>query len=152
MNILVTGGAGYIGSIIVEQLIEKGEEVIVLDSLIKGHREAVADGATFIKGDIKDEKLLKEIFERHKVDAVIHMAAKTVIEDSVTDPKSFFQENVIKGIVLLDAMLQCKVDKIIFSSTAAVYGQPKEVPITEVHPEKPINAYGESKLIFGFGR
>lgn len=148
MSILVTGGAGYIGSIIVEQLVGKKEEVVVLDNLVQGHREAVSGGALFVKGDVGNESLLKEIMEGHQIKAVIHMAAETVVERSMTDPKVFFHENVIKGIVLLDAILEHSVDKVIFSSSAALYGKPEEVPITEEHPKDPINAYGESKRMF----
>lgn len=148
MKILVTGGAGYIGSILVEQLLNENEGIVVLDNLVQGHREAVSGGAVFIQGDIKDNNLLKEIIDRHNIKAVIHMAAETVIARSMTDPKAFFHENVIKGIALLDTMLDCNVNKIIFSSSAAVYGEPRETPITEGHPEEPINSYGESKLIF----
>lgn len=145
--ILVTGGAGYIGSIIVEQLIRRGEGVVVLDNLTQGHRTAVSDEAIFIKGDIRDKKLLGEMIKKNNITAVVHMAAETVIARSMTEPKSCFHENVVKSLVLLDTMLECDVDKIVFSSSAAVYGEPQEALISEDHPKSPINAYGESKLI-----
>jgi len=148
MKILVTGGAGYIGSNIAAQLLKKDNVVFVLDNLIQGHREAVPDEAVFIEGDIQDYNLLKKILIDHKIDAVMHMAGETLVEKSMTDPRGYFHENVINGLTLLDAMLDCDVDKIIFSSTAAVFGEPLETVITEDHPEKPINAYGESKLMF----
>ena len=148
MSILVTGGAGYIGSVIVEQLLKQNEEVVVLDNLTQGHRRAISDEALFIEGDIGDRELVEDVLDKHEVEAVIHMAAETVVERSMTDPKGFFRENVVKGISLLDAMLEHNVGKLIFSSSAAVYGEPQEGLITEDHRKEPLNAYGESKYMF----
>jgi UDP-glucose 4-epimerase len=148
MAIMVTGGAGYIGSIIVEKLLQNEEKVVVIDNLSQGHRNAVSSETVFIEGDIKNSDLVKETIKNYEVDAVIHMAAETVIERSMAHPQIFFQENVINSIALLDSMLECSIEKIVFSSTAAVYGEPQEIPITEDHPTDPINSYGESKLMF----
>jgi len=148
MAILVTGGAGYIGSIIVEELIKEGEKVIVVDNLKEGHRKAVSPEASFIEGDLAEKQFLRQIFEKNQIDSVIHMAAEALVEQSMIDPKRFFRNNVINGINLLEAMLEFSVKKLIFSSTAAVYGNPQEIPIDENHPQNPINPYGESKFMF----
>lgn len=147
MNILVTGGAGYLGSIVTEKLREQSYEVVVLDNLQQGHIEAVPEGTSFFLGDICDAETLDGLFRRFKIDAVMHMAAETVVEYSVTNPKRHFETNVVGGISLLDAMLKHDVRKLVFSSSAAVYGEPRSIPIEENHPKEPINAYGESKLI-----
>ena len=148
MNIVVTGGAGYVGSIITESLVEKGHTVIVLDNLQQGHREAVLPEADFYLTDICDAQAVQDVFRRAKIDAVMHMAAETVVEYSITDPKRYFQNNVIGGINLLEAMLKHNVSKLIFSSSAAVYGEPETTPISEHHAKAPVNSYGESKLMF----
>jgi UDP-glucose 4-epimerase len=148
MSVLVTGGAGYIGSIIVEQLVARGERVIVVDDLSKGHREAVAPGALLIKGDIADRALMTRIFREHGTRAVLHMAGRILVGESMTDPSGYFRSNFVNGLALLDAMREAGVGNIIFSSTAAVYGEPREVPISESHPTSPINPYGEAKLMF----
>jgi UDP-glucose 4-epimerase len=148
MAILLTGGAGYIGSIIGERLSDLTRDVVVLDNLAQGHRDAICEGVTFVDGDIGDSATVEEIFRRYRVTAVIHMAAETVIARSMTDPGRFFRENVWKGTSLLDSMLRCGVDRIVFSSSAAVYGEPHEVPIAEGHSQNPINPYGESKRAF----
>lgn len=148
MNILITGGAGYVGSIVGEELLRGGYAVIALDNLQQGHKEAVPPGAEFVLADICDPKVLEEVFRRFKIDAVMHMAAETVVEYSLTDPRRYFQSNIIGGIKLLDSMLKYNVSKLIFSSSAAIYGEPQSVPIAEDHPQIPLNAYGESKLIF----
>lgn len=148
MSILVTGGAGYVGSAVVEGLQQQGYKTVILDNLQQGYENAVPPGAKFIHGDIRDREALSELFTRFDIDAVMHMAAETVIEFSMTDPKRHFENNVANGIALLDAMLKNRIDKLIFSSTAAVYGEPETIPIEEDHPKKPINAYGESKLMF----
>jgi UDP-glucose 4-epimerase len=145
---MVTGGAGYIGSVIVEKLLQEDEKVVVIDNLSQGHRNAVSSETVFIEGSIQDSDLVRETIKNYEVDALIHMAAETVIERSMSHPQIFFQENVINSSSLLDSMLECGVEKIVFSSTAAVYGEPQEIPITEDHPTNPINSYGESKLMF----
>jgi len=148
MNILVTGGAGYIGSVVTERLLKQGHNVIVLDNLQQGHKEAVLSPAEFILGDICDGKKLEWIFGRSRIDAVVHMAADTLVGHSMTDPKRYFHNNLVGGIGLLNAMLEHGVNRIIFSSTAAVYGEPRSIPIEEDHPKDPINSYGQSKLMF----
>lgn len=148
MNILVTGGAGYVGSIVAEELVKQGYSVVALDNLQQGHKEAVPSGAEFILADVCDAQAVGDVVRRFKIDAVMHMAAETVIEYSITDPKRYFQSNIIGGINLLDTMLKHDVSKFIFSSTAAVYGEPEIIPVEEDQPKVPVNSYGESKLMF----
>ena len=146
-KVLITGGAGYIGSHVVKRLLERGIETIVLDNLQTGHREAVV-GGTYIQGDMGDERMLKEIFSGHEIDSVIHMAADCLVGDSTKDPLKYFNNNVNKGLKLLGEMVERRVNKMVFSSSAAVYGNPSRVPIEEDSPTLPINPYGETKLIF----
>jgi len=148
MNILVTGGAGYVGSVCTEELLREGHTVVVLDNLATGHREAVPAGASFIIGDFGDTRLVGGLVRDHRVGAVMHFAGETLVGKSMTDPQSYFQTNIRKGIDFLEVLLQEGVRKLIFSSTAAVYGEPISSPISEEHPTRPINAYGESKLMF----
>lgn len=148
MNILVTGAAGYIGSVVTEELIREGNLVIALDNLKQGHREAVATEAVFIQGDLDSWQELEGVFRYHQIDAVMHLAAESLVEHSMTDPRRYFQSNVIYGMNLLSAMLKYDVYKLIFSSTAAIYGEPKKIPIEENAPTMPMNPYGESKLMF----
>lgn len=148
MNVLVTGGAGYVGSIVSEELLKEDYTVIVLDNLKQGHKKAVLPKAKFVLADILDAQALEDVFRRFKVDAVMHMAAETVIEYSMTDPKRYFQNNVVGGINLLNTMLKHDVLKFVFSSSAAVYGEPQSIPIDEDHLKVPMNSYGESKLMF----
>ena len=148
MKVLVTGGAGYVGSVVVDELLTTGHQVIVLDNLQQGHRAAASPAAEFIPADICDPDALSNLFRQSGIDAVMHMAAETVIEFSITDPKRYFVTNVVGGINLLNVMLKHSVHRLIFSSTAAVYGEPHTVPIEEDHPMSPINAYGASKLMF----
>lgn len=148
MTILVTGGAGYIGSICVEELLRQGHEVIVIDNLQEGHREAVCPQATLYEGDIGDRFLLNNLFHDFHIETVMHFAAEATVEFSMKDPQLFFKTNVAKGLVLLDVMKENGCNKMIFSSTAALFGNPEYVPIDEKHPEQPINAYGESKLMY----
>jgi UDP-glucose 4-epimerase len=147
-TILVTGGAGYVGSIVVEELLKQGYQVIVLDNLQQGHRDAVSREAELLIGDILDPRCLEGVFQRGTVDAVMHMAAETIVEFSMTDPKRYFRNIVVGGMKLLEAMLRHDVHGLIFSSSAAVYGEPQTTPIEEEHPRAPVNAYGESKLMF----
>ena len=148
MNILVTGGAGYVGSVVVEELLKQGYEVIVLDNLQQGHQGAILPAAKLASVDICDARALDQVFRGYQIDAVMHMAAETVVEYSMTDPKKYFHNNIVGGINLLDTMLKYQVDKFIFSSSAAIYGEPQSTPIEEDHPKLPVNSYGESKLMF----
>ena len=148
MNILVTGGAGYVGSAVTDVLVKRGERVVVFDNLQQGHEEAVIPEAEFGIGDICNDVTLERIFKRFQIDAVMHMAAETVVEHSMTDPGRFMQNNVVGGLNLLATMMKYGVKKIIFSSSAAVYGEPQEIPIEEGHSKVPVNSYGESKLMF----
>jgi len=148
MAILVTGGAGYIGSICVEELLKQDFEVIVIDNLQEGHREAVSPEATLFVGDIGDRFFLSRLFHDFHIETVMHFAAEATVEFSMKHPQIFFETNVVKGLVLLDVMKENGCNRMIFSSTAALFGNPEYTPIDETHPEKPINAYGESKLMY----
>ena len=148
MRVLVTGGAGYIGSVVTEQLIGDGHEVVVYDNLSKGHRDAVVAGAELVEGDLGDTEKLKQTLAGQRIEAVIHMAASSLVGESVERPNKYYQNNVINGLVLLDAMLACDVKRLVFSSTAAVYGEPEAQPIEESAPSNPTNPYGETKLAF----
>lgn len=145
MAILVTGGAGYIGSHTVLFLLEQGEQVIVLDNLQKGHAGALSD-VTFYHGDIRDDQLLDTIFTTHSIDTVIHFAANSLVGESVKRPIEYYENNVIGTHTLLKKMLEHDVKKIVFSSTAATYGEPVQIPIQESDPTIPTNPYGETKL------
>ena len=145
MAILVCGGAGYIGSHAVHQLIEKGEEVVIIDNLQTGHRAAVNPKAKFYEGDIRDPKTLDKVFTENAIEAVIHFAANSLVGESVEKPLLYFNNNVYGMQVLLEAMVRHHVDKIVFSSTAAVYGEPKRIPIMEDDETNPTNPYGETK-------
>jgi len=146
MRVLVTGGAGYIGSVVSEQLVSDGHEVVVYDNLSKGHRDAVVAGARFVEGDLHEAEKLRETL--NGIDAVIHMAAYSLVGESVEAPSKYYHNNVVAGLVLLDAMRDCGVKRIVFSSTAATYGEPEAQPIFESAPTNPTNPYGESKLAF----
>ena len=148
MNVLVTGAAGYVGSVCAEVLIAQGHRVIVVDNLGEGHRAAVPPGCEFHKCDLFDTEQLNKIFSTSEVHAVMHFAAEALVEKSMREPSTFYRVNVAGGINLLDAMMRHGVKKIVFSSTAAVYGEPKQVPIPEDHPKAPINPYGQTKWIF----
>lgn len=148
MRVLVTGGAGYVGSAVSSELLRAGHEVTVLDNLQQGHEQAVPREAQFVLGDICRPAALGRLFRQLRIDAVMHMAAETVVEYSTTDPKRYFQTNVTGGANLLNIMLKHDIHRLVFSSTAAVYGEPQTVPIPEDHPKSPINAYGLSKLMF----
>ena len=146
MRVLVTGGAGYIGSVVSEQLVSDGHEVVVYDNLSKGHRDAVVSHARFVEGDLHEAEKLRETL--NGIDAVIHMAAYSLVGESVEAPSKYYHNNVVAGLVLLDAMRDCGVKRIVFSSTAATYGEPEAQPIFESAPTNPSNPYGESKLTF----
>lgn len=148
MRVLVTGGAGYIGSFMVKRLLEEGMEITVIDSLERGNKELVDSRAEFIKGDLLDSKFLESVFNSHQFDTVMHFAAYIAVEESMQNPGIYFQNNVFTTIKLLDAMRQSQNSKyFIFSSTGTVYGTPKAVPIPETHPTNPENPYAESKLM-----
>lgn len=148
MRILVTGAAGYIGSVCTETLLERGHSVIALDDLSEGHREAVDSRAVFCRVDLHDLDSLDKVFQQHKIDAVMHFAARCLVEESVREPAKYYRANVSAGINLLESMLRHGVKKLIFSSTAATYGEPEKTPIPEDHPTNPVNPYGASKLLF----
>ncbi|MCL4415419.1 MAG: UDP-glucose 4-epimerase GalE [Actinobacteria bacterium] len=148
MTVLVTGGCGYIGSVCVQRLLEKKYQVVVIDNLNTGHKKAINPKIPFYKGSLLNKRLLNKIFSENKIDVVIHFAAITTIEQSATNPSVYFNTNVAGGISLLNAMMKFGCNKIIFSSTAAVFGNPLSIPINENHPTNPINSYGSSKLMF----
>lgn len=146
MSILVCGGAGYVGSITVKSLIKKGYDVIVLDNLSTGHREAVTSGAILEVADVRDEKALERIFMRHDIDCVMHFCAETLIAESLEKPLEYFNNNVVGTLTLLQAMVDNDIGQFIYSSTAATYGEPVATPITEKTPTRPTSAYGEACL------
>lgn len=148
MNILVTGGAGYIGSVVVEECLRGGHQTVVYDNLVKGHRESVAPEAVFVEGDLRDGELLQATFRENEIEAVIHMAAHSLVGESVGNPAKYYENNVVAGLSLLDAMTAAEVKKLVFSSTAAVYGEPEKQPIEERDRLAPTNPYGETKLAF----
>ena len=147
MSVLVTGGAGYIGSHMVLELLDAGERVVVLDNLSTGFRWAVSPQATLIEGDFGDAALVGELLARFEVDAIIHFAAKIVVPESVADPLGYYENNTARARTLLAQAVAAGVPHFIFSSTAAVYGEPRESPVTEDTPKDPINPYGRSKLM-----
>ncbi|MDD5018327.1 MAG: UDP-glucose 4-epimerase GalE [Eubacteriales bacterium] len=146
MKVLVTGGAGYIGSHAVRQLVRSGHEPVVFDNLLKGHRQAVG-GAAFFEGDLLDKACLKSFFKTYTVEAVIHFAACSLVGESMQKPDLYYENNVVGSLNLFKAAMDAGVDKFIFSSTAAVYGEPDTVPITEGCEKVPLNVYGKTKLV-----
>ena len=148
MRVLVTGGAGYIGSVVSEQLVNDGHEVVIYDNLSKGHHGAVVEGARFVQGELLEADQLRQTLNDNRIDAVIHMAASSLVGESVQEPSKYYHNNVVAGLVLLDAMRECGITRIVFSSTAATYGEPEEQPIRETTPTNPTNTYGETKLAF----
>jgi len=148
MRILVTGAAGFIGSIVTEQLVDLGHQVIALDNLKNGHRAAVHPGAQFVQGDLLDREWLMDFMTKTPTDAVVHLAAEALIDVSMRDPGLFYRVNFVGGLNLLDAMVQAGIKRMVFSSTAATYGEPDQIPILETSRQKPVNPYGESKLAF----
>ena len=148
MKLLVTGAAGYIGSVVSELALAAGHEVVAIDDLRAGNRLAVPPAAPFVQGSMGDPAALAQAFAHGPIDAVLHLAAEAAIEASVTDPAVYFKANLVDSLVLLDAMRANGVSRLVFSSTAATYGEPKgPEPMDETHPQRPINAYGESKLM-----
>jgi len=148
MNVLVTGAAGYVGSVCAEVLLARGHKVVALDNLAEGHRRAVPQQALFWKCDLADRNRLDRAFRSHPIDAVMHFAGESRVEKSVQEPSTFYYANIACGVNLLDAMVRHSVKRFIFSSTAAVYGEPEIVPIPEEHPASPVNPYGRTKLLF----
>lgn len=146
MRLLVLGGAGYIGSHTALELIKKGHEVIVVDNLVTGYEKAVPDKAVFYQGDIRNLEFLDNLFKKEKIDAVIHFAAYSLVGESVTNPLKYYDNNLYGTKVLLEAMIKNNVNKIVFSSTAATYGEPENIPILESDRTCPTNPYGETKL------
>jgi UDP-glucose 4-epimerase len=146
MNILVVGGAGYIGSHAVRVLMDAGHRVTVFDNLSRGHREAVPSGL-LVEGELTDTGFVQEVLERYEIEAVMHFAAFALVNESVNDPSLYYQNNVIAALSLLEAMRLAGVKKFVFSSTTATYGEPETVPICETTPQKPINPYGFTKLV-----
>ena len=147
MAILVTGGAGYIGSATVKDLRSKGETVVVLDNLIYGHRRAIDSSVVFYQGEIGDERLIQKILDEHQIEACMHFSAFTFVGESVENPQIYFQNNVAQTLNLLEVLVKNNVKKFVFSSTAAVFGEPQKVPIDENHSQNPTNPYGWSKLM-----
>jgi UDP-glucose 4-epimerase len=147
LTILVTGGAGYIGSHVVKELLRQGHQPIVYDNLQTGHRKAVKE-ALFIEGDLADQERLRNTFRSYPIDAIMHFAADCLVGESVKDPVKYFNNNVKNGLQLLEITEEYNINKVVFSSSAAVYGEPEKVPIPEEHSCVPTNPYGETKLIF----
>jgi UDP-glucose 4-epimerase len=146
MRVLVTGGAGYIGSVITDQLISDGHAVVVYDNLSKGHAYAVSTDATFVEADLLAEDTLQRTLVQYRIDAVIHMAASSLVGESMTDPGRYYINNVVASTQLLNALVRTNIQMLVFSSTAAVYGEPERQPIAESDPTAPSNTYGETKL------
>ncbi|HEY7785503.1 MAG TPA: UDP-glucose 4-epimerase GalE [Pyrinomonadaceae bacterium] len=148
MRVLVTGGAGYIGSVVVEELLKDGHKVVVYDNLVKGHRSMVPAETEFIEGDLLQTENLRDVLTQHQIEAVIHMAADSLVGESVEIPAKYYRNNVIGSLSLLDAMRAAEAKRLVFSSTAAVYGEPAKQPIEETDPTGPTNPYGQTKLTF----
>src|SRR6266571_8877670 len=148
MKILVVGGAGYIGSVCAELLLDEGHQVAIFDNLSEGHRGAVDPRATFIHSDLQDRQSIEAALLKQRPEAVMHFAASALVGESMRDPSKYFRNNVCNGLNLLDAMVAAGVERIVFSSTCAIFGPPDRVPIDETAPARPINPYGESKLAF----
>lgn len=146
MSVLVTGGAGYIGSHTVYKLIEEGRDVVIIDNLETGHMEAINPKAKFYKGDIRDKEFLNKVFSSENIEAVIHFAANSLVGESMKNPLKYYDNNVYGTKVLLESMLNNGINKIVFSSTAATYGEPEKLPIEETDKTEPSNTYGETKL------
>jgi UDP-glucose 4-epimerase len=147
MAVLVTGGAGYIGSVAVEKLLAKGEEVVVVDNLTRGHRGAIQVGSVFYEADVGNSELVKEILKTHEIESCLHFAAYAYVGESVAEPELYYRNNVVQSIQLFDALIEYGARNLIFSSTCATYGEPIQLPIDESHPQNPVNPYGMTKLV-----
>src|SRR5215475_13167453 len=148
MRILVVGGAGYIGSVCAELLLDEGHEVVIFDDLTEGHRRAIDSRAIFFKGELADRARIQAALSDARPDAVMHFAANALVGESMRDPSKYFRNNICSGLNLLDGMIATRVPRIVFSSTCAIFGLPEQLPIEESTPPLPINPYGESKLAF----
>jgi len=148
MKILVVGGAGYIGSVCAELLLDEGHTVSIFDNLSEGHRAAIDLRAQFVEGDLQSQQSIEQALAKQKPEAVMHFAASALVGESMRNPSKYFRNNIASGLNLLDAMVSVGVTKIVFSSTCAIFGPPERVPIDETMPTRPINPYGESKLAF----
>ncbi len=147
MAILVTGGAGYIGSVAVEDLRKRGESPVVIDNLVYGHRDSIHADVPFYEGSIGDKDLVRRILDEHKIEAVMHFSAYAYVGESVEDPQKYFQNNFVETLNLLDVLMANGVKKFVFSSTCATYGEPHYIPIDEKHPQQPTNPYGWTKFM-----
>jgi UDP-glucose 4-epimerase len=148
MHVLVTGGAGYVGSISVERLLDAGHQVTVLDTLVTGHADAVPEGVELVTQTAGDRVSIATLVNDRGIDAVLHCAARSLVGQSMADPRLYYHENVVGGVALLDGLIEAGVTRIVFSSTAAVYGEPERTPIREEDPTRPVNPYGATKLAF----
>ncbi|MFI3291118.1 MAG: UDP-glucose 4-epimerase GalE [Opitutales bacterium] len=146
MNVLVLGGAGYIGSHCLRQLVKAGHRPVVLDNLVYGHKKAILSGVPFYQGNLEDKALVKDILTKEKIDIVMHFAAFINVGESVTEPIKYYHNNLIATIALIETMIECNVLKFVFSSTCATFGNPLKLPLTEEHSQLPINPYGQTKL------
>src|SRR5438270_6143206 len=148
MRILVVGGAGYIGSVCAELLLNQDHGVTIFDNLSEGHRRAIDPRAEFVEGDLEDRQSIEKTLAKQRPDAVMHFAANALVGESMQNPSKYFRNNIANGVHLLDAMIAADVKRFVFSSTCAIFGPPERVPIDETLPKNPINPYGESKLAF----
>jgi len=146
VNVLVIGGAGYIGSVVTQQLVQAGHRAVAYDNLSYGHRDAVVPEADWVVADLADLDTLAATIRRYRIEAVIHLAGSSQVGDSMLHPAKYFRDNLVTGLGLLDILRACNVRRLVFSSTAAVYGEPDSVPLAEAAPQRPANPYGESKL------
>ena len=147
-RVLITGGAGYVGSVSADAFVEAGHDVVVVDDLSTGHRPAVPPGAVLHQGSYADGPAMQRLLETEQIEAILHCAARSLVAESIREPARYFGENVVGGVALLDAARAAGVERLVFSSTAAVYGVPESTPIPEESPLAPINPYGESKRAF----
>lgn len=147
MSILVTGGAGYIGSAAVEDLQKKGEKVVVLDNLVYGHKQAIGENVVFYEGDIGDKNLVEQILTEHEIEACMHFSAYAYVGESVEQPQKYYENNFVQTLKLLEVLIAKNVKKFIFSSTCATFGEPQYMPLDEKHPQFPVNPYGWSKFM-----